>query len=225
MGPRLYAHRSGFSAFCCSLRLISAVSWKPEDLPIQTSVRKHASPDRDDGASTGALTNPCAGARDPNLLISVIASGAAAIIALTAVDAWQAVSVRPWTFLAFCALTVGLQLVQVEVYNRGATSFAQVGLLAMGFVFSVGASMIMAAMLGLLVLIIRKGRLNRAVFDAAQFALAAGAAALVFHAFGARGWSPAAQIAPALAAGAVYMLVNVTLLCSAMSMAEEGRPF
>ena len=51
---------------------------------------------------------------------------------------WHAVSARPWTFLVFCALALVLQLVQVEVYNRGATSFASSGLLAIGFVFTPG---------------------------------------------------------------------------------------
>jgi hypothetical protein len=207
------------------LRLILGASWTLEDLPIQKSVRSHPSSEHHAAASTEIGRNTSAGVRDPNVLISMIASGAAAIIALTAVDSWHAVSLRPWTFVAFCALAVALQLVQVEVYNRGATSFAQVGLLAMGFAFSVGASMIVAALLGVLVLIIRKGRLNRAVFDAAQFALAAGAGALVFRAVGAEGWSPAAQLGPAAAAGAVYMLVNVTLLCVAISRAEGARPF
>ena len=53
--------------------------------------------------------------------------GGNSIIALTAVTTWHAVSTRPWTFLAFCGLTLVLQLVSVEVYNRGSSSFASVG--------------------------------------------------------------------------------------------------
>jgi putative nucleotidyltransferase with HDIG domain len=161
--------------------------------------------------------------RDPNVLISFVASTATAIIALTAVGAWHAVSARPWTFLTFCGMTIALQLVQVEVYNRGATSFASAGLLAIGFVFNAGAAMIVAAALGLVVLVIRRGRLNRGVFDAAQFSLAAGAGSALFHAAGATHWSPLAQLAPALAASVVYMVVNVGLLSLAMSLAEGGK--
>ena len=164
------------------------------------------------------------GRGDPNVLISVVASTATALIAVTAVDSWQAVSARPWAFLAFFGLTIVLQLVQVEVYNRGATSFASAGLLAIGFVFTVGTAMAVAALLGVIVMVVRRGRLNRAVFDAAQFSLAAGAGAFVFHAGGAQHWSPAGKLAPAFAAGAVYMLVNVSLLSRAMSMAEGRRP-
>jgi hypothetical protein len=161
---------------------------------------------------------------DPNVLISVVASTATGIIAVLAAGSWHAVSARPWVFLAFCSLTIALQLIQVEVYNRGATSFAEVGLLATGFVFTVGASMMVAALLGMVVLVARRGRLNRGVFDAAQFSLAAGAGVSVFHALGAGHWSPAARLGPALVAGAVYMLVNVTLLSTAMGVAEGRRP-
>ena len=164
------------------------------------------------------------GRRDPNVLISLVASTAAAVIAVTAGDAWRAVSPRPWAFLAFVGLTIVLQLVQVEVYNRGATSFASAGLLAVGFTFTVGTAMAVGALLGMIVFVARRGRLNRAVFDAAQFSLAAGAGALVFSATGARDWPPAAQLAPAFAASAAYMLVNVPLLTAAMSMAEGRRP-
>jgi hypothetical protein len=171
----------------------------------------------------GALTKPPSDARrDPNVLISLVASAWTAIIALTAVPAWEQVSARPWTFLTFCALTIALQLSQVEVYGRGATSFASAGVLALGFAFTVGAAMVVAAILGLVVLVARRGRLNRGVFDAAQFGLAAGAGTALFHAVGAGGWSSAARIGPAVAAGALYMVVNVGLLATAMSMAE-GR--
>jgi putative nucleotidyltransferase with HDIG domain len=175
-------------------------------------------------SSGAAVQGAGAGRRDPNVLISVVASTATALIAVTAVDSWRAVTAEPWAFLAFFGLTIVLQLVQVEVYNRGATSFASAGLLAVGFVFNVGTAMAVAALLGAIVLVVRRGRLNRAVFDAAQFSLAAGSGAFVFHAVGARHWSPAAQLGPAFAAGAVYMLVNVSLLSAAMSMAEGRRP-
>jgi putative nucleotidyltransferase with HDIG domain len=171
-----------------------------------------------------AEEQPLHSPRDPNVLISLVACTATAIMATTAVGTWHAVSARPWTFLTFCALTVALQLVQVEVYGRGATSFASAGLLAVGFVFTVGAVMVVAAALGLVVLIARRGRLNRGVFDAAQFSLAAGAGTAMYHVIGADHWPSAARIAPALAAGACYMAVNVGLLSLAMSLAEGGNP-
>jgi putative nucleotidyltransferase with HDIG domain len=161
--------------------------------------------------------------RDPNVLISLVASTATAVIALRAVDTWHEISARPWTFLAFCLLTIALQLIQVEIYNRGATSFAGSGLLALGFVFTVGTAMVVAAALGLIVLVARRGRLNRGVFDASQLSLSAGVGALFFHGVGADSWSPAAQLAPALGAGALYMVVNMGLLSLAMSLADGGH--
>jgi putative nucleotidyltransferase with HDIG domain len=166
---------------------------------------------------------PPAVQRDPNVLISLVASAATAIIAVTAVSTWHAVSARPWTFLVFCALALVLQLVQVEVYNRGATSFASSGLLAIGFVFTAGTAMVVAAVLGFVILMARRGRLNRGVFDAAQLSLAAGAGAFVFHIAGASDWGPSARIAPAAAAGAAYMVVNSGLLCLAMSLADGSK--
>jgi putative nucleotidyltransferase with HDIG domain len=165
------------------------------------------------------------GRRDPNVLISIVASASTALIAVLVADSWRAVSSKPGAFVAFFVLTIVLQLVQVEVYNRGATSFASAGLLAVGFLFGVGAAMAVAALLGAIVLVARRGRLNRGVFDAAQFSLSAGAGVAVFHAFDAQDWAPTAQLAPAFAGGAVYMLVNVSLLTAAMSMAEARRPF
>jgi len=173
--------------------------------------------------SSGTAAQPAV-RQDPNVLICLVASSAAGIIALTAEGSWHAVSARPWTLVTFCVLTVALQLVQVEVYNRGATSFAEAGLLAMGFLFTAGAAMVLASVLGLVVLVVRRGRLNRGLFDAAQFSLAAGAGVAVFHAIVTDSWSPAEKVAPAFAAGAVYMLVNVSLLTTAMSLAEGGRP-
>jgi putative nucleotidyltransferase with HDIG domain len=161
--------------------------------------------------------------RDPNVLISIVACAATAALVLTAGDAVREIGERPVAFLAFVALTAVLQLVTVEVYNRGATSFASVGLLALGFMFGPGPAIGTAALMGLVVLVMRRGRLNRGVFDAAQFGLAAGVGALVYSVLeGVTG--PHLHLLAALAAGAVYGVVNVGLLTTAMSMAERQRP-
>jgi putative nucleotidyltransferase with HDIG domain len=161
--------------------------------------------------------------RDPNVLISIIACAATAAFVLTAQDAARAVGERPVAFLAFVALTAVLQLVTVEVYNRGATSFASVGLLALGFMFGPGPAIGTAALMGLVVLVMRRGRLNRGVFDAAQFGLAAGVGAVAYSALeGVTGSQ--LRILAALAAGCVYGVVNVGLLTAAMSLAERQRP-
>jgi putative nucleotidyltransferase with HDIG domain len=158
--------------------------------------------------------------RDPNVLISLVASTAAAALALTATDVWHVVREQPWPLFAFFALTLVLQLISVEVYGRGSFSFGGAGLLALGFMFGVGPAMVAGALMGIVNLVARRGRLNRGVFDAAQFSLAAGAGTLFYTGLGATGWSAPARILPSLGAGAIYMLVNVGLLSLAIGLAE-----
>jgi putative nucleotidyltransferase with HDIG domain len=158
--------------------------------------------------------------RDPNVLISLVASTATATLALSAVSIWHVVRERPASLVVFLGLTLILQLVSVEVYGRGSFSFGGAGLLALGFTFGLGCAMAAAALMGIVNLVARRGRLNRGVFDAAQFSLSAGAGTAFFNAVGAEHWSAGAKILPAAGAGAVYMLVNVGLLSLAISLAD-----
>jgi hypothetical protein len=170
--------------------------------------------------SRGPEEPPPQARRDPNVLISLVASTAAATLALKAVDVWHVARESPGPLLAFLALTLLLQLVSIEVYGRGSFSFGGAGLLALGFTFGAGCAMTAAALMGLVNLVARRGRLNRGVFDAAQFSLAAGAGTAFYFAIGAQGWSAAARVLPSVGAGAVYMIVNVGLLSLAISLAE-----
>jgi HD domain-containing protein/MASE9 protein len=163
--------------------------------------------------------------RDPNVLISLVASTATATLALTAVDIWHVVRTSPGQLLTFLALTLVLQLVSIEVYGRGSFSFGGVGLLALGFTFGPGSAMAAAALMGIVNLVARHGRLNRGVFDAAQFTLAAGAGTAFYTGIGAEHWSAAARILPSLGAAAIYMVVNVGLLSLAISLADEESQF
>ncbi len=173
-----------------------------------------------EAATTGAPPEP---RRDPNVLISLVASTVAATLALTARASWQAATERPTALLAFLGLTVVLQLVSIEVYGRGSFSFGGAGLLAVGFTFGIGPAMIAAALMGIVNMVARRrhgARLNRGVFDAAQFSLSAGAGAAFFHAVVGDHWSAGARVLPSIGAGAVYMLVNVGLLSLAISLAD-----
>jgi HD-GYP domain-containing protein (c-di-GMP phosphodiesterase class II) len=163
--------------------------------------------------------------RDPNVLISLVASTATATLALTAVHVWHDVRTSPGQLLTFLALTLILQLVSIEVYGRGSFSFGGVGLLAVGFTFGPGTAMAAGVLMGIVNLVARRGRLNRGVFDAAQFSLAAGAGTAFYAWTGAGKWSAAAQILPSLGAAAIYMLVNVGLLSLAISLAEDESQF
>jgi len=70
-----------------------------------------------------------------DVLISLIASLATALISLTAVGTWQAISSRPLAFLSLVVLTFALQLMGVSVYGRGTISVSGIGFLAIGFTF------------------------------------------------------------------------------------------
>jgi putative nucleotidyltransferase with HDIG domain len=164
--------------------------------------------------------------RDPNVLISLVASTAAASLAVAGGAVWSTVSGRPWTVLAFLGLTLLLQVSSIEVYGRGSFSFGGAGLLGLGFTFGIGPAMAAGALMGIANMLARRrrgARLNRGVFDAAQFSLSAGAGTAVFYGLHAQHWSPAARLLPSVGAGAAYMLVNVGLLSLAIGLAEEER--
>ena len=168
--------------------------------------------------------NPPAVRRDPNFLISIVACAATAVFVLTAADTWAETRSAPLAVAAFVALTMVLQLVSVEVYNRGATSFASAGLLAVGFMFGPGPGMATAALMGAINFIARRGRLNRGIFDAAQFSLAAAAGATVFSILTGFADGHVSALSAAFIAGGAYMVVNVGLLLLALSLADSARP-
>jgi putative nucleotidyltransferase with HDIG domain len=155
-----------------------------------------------------------------NALITIVACAATVALVLTFPHSWHLATARWDVFFAFVAVTFGLQLASVPVYDRGAFSFAGSGMLALGFVFGVGAGMTVGAVMGIVNLVRRRGRLNRGIFDASQWALAAGAGAAVYH-----GVAPdASRLAAALLASAAFMVVNFSLLTLAMSIAESRNP-
>jgi putative nucleotidyltransferase with HDIG domain len=159
--------------------------------------------------------------RDPNFFISIVACAATTAQVLVAGSIWTAARDEPVALAAFVVLTLVLQLVSIEVYGRGATSFASVGLLAVGFTFGPGPAMATAALMGMTNLVARRGRLNRGVFDAAQFMLAACAGAMVYEVVEA---SPVPNIIGAVGAGGAYMTVNVALLALAIGLADGTPP-
>lgn len=159
---------------------------------------------------------------DPNFLISLVASAATAGILLAGTDSWARALDQPVAFATFLVLTLGLQLVAVEVYGRGAVSFVGTGMLAMGFAFGIGPAMATGVAMGFANAVARRGKVNRAVFDSAQWALAAGAGALGYELLG-KGETPA-RMGAALLAGGVFLIVNIGLLCFAMGLAEGRHP-
>src|SRR5947207_904007 len=155
------------------------------------------------------------------VLITCVVSAASVLLVLTWRGAWSAATDTPVAFAIFLVLTVALMLMAVDVYGRGSISVAGVGLLAVGFTFGVGAAMVAGILAAVVHALRRRSRPHRALFNAATFALAAAAGAAAYHAFGDH-HSTAATLGPALAAGALFWLVNIGLLTIAMGLSEEA---
>jgi len=124
-------------------------------------------------------------------------------------------SAEPVRIVTLLLLTLALQMFSVRVYGRGSVSVSAIGILASAFLFDTGTTMAIAVLAAIAQSIRSRSQLYKAVFDAANFAVAGAAASLVFHA--SDGW----RLPAAVLAGAVYAVVNNGLLCLAMSLAEH----
>jgi hypothetical protein len=127
----------------------------------------------------------------------------------------HAVSQEPGRFATLLGLTLVLQMFSVQVYGRGSVSVSAIGILASAFLFDMGTTMAIAVLAAMAQWIRTRVELYKLVFDAANFALSAAAASLVFQ--GLSTW----RLPAALVAGAVYAVFNNGVLTLAMSLAEH----
>ena len=162
------------------------------------------------------LGGQSAARRNPNLLVSAVACVAAVSLLAALPSLLNPLGSMSAELAAFAALAAVLQLVPLEVYGRGTVSFAGVALLSTGFLFGTAASVGVAAAAGIVTVAARRKPLNRSVFDAAQALLAAAAGVLAY------GLVP--EPAGAVAAGAVYAVVWLSLLGAAHLVAQRSRP-
>lgn len=154
--------------------------------------------------------------------VAAIALGAGLLAGFSLPGAVHAVAGKPWTFVAFLLLSVGLQLMATSVYGRATDAASTVGIVASGIVLGPEAALVIGVIAAAAHSVRRRGKPYRAVFDLADFALSAAAAAYVFLALHGDA-SVGAGFAVAMIAGVAYKAVNVGLLCVAMSL-EEGVP-
>jgi HD-GYP domain-containing protein (c-di-GMP phosphodiesterase class II) len=165
--------------------------------------------------------------RDPSsvgLVIGLLVSATAAGLVLTANDTWAQVLSDPVGLVAFLGATVVLQLVAAELYGRGSLSAADVGMLAIGFAFGPGPGMLAAVVMAAVHAAKRRTRPHRALFNAAMWALATGAATGAYHAVSPAESGTAALLALSVAAGALFGAINVGLLTLVMSLSERVEP-
>jgi len=156
---------------------------------------------------------------DPRVsaLIGVVAASAAGGITFALPTIAHTASADPRRVASMLALTLVLQLFSVPVYGRGGFGVSAIGILAAAFLLNTGTAMAVAVVVALLQLARRRTDLDKAIFDAGNLALAAGAAGITFHALE----GPSRLLAAAVA-GCVYAALNNGLVCLAMSLAEKA---
>jgi putative nucleotidyltransferase with HDIG domain len=161
-------------------------------------------------------------------LITITVSAASALLALHARQIVEQAQGRPLLYLAFAGLCLVLTVTAVDVYGKGTLSFAGTGLVACGMLLGAGPAMTAAALTAALLYVrtVRLGaKLHRSVFNAANFVLSAACATFVYEAAGGtHGRAVLGDLGPAFAAGVVYCVVNLGLLCLAMGTAEGTPP-
>ena len=169
---------------------------------------------------------PAAG-RDPNAvagLVAVVVAAASALMVATVPAQWERIVDDPTGFVTLLLVTLGLQVIVVEVYGRGTLSFAGTGLLAMAFAFGSGPAMLDGAAMALVLLLVRRPKLHRALFDGANFALCGAAAGAIFHGMMGSRDSTVVALAPSVLGAFAYFVINLGLLSLAMGLSEGIAP-
>jgi hypothetical protein len=149
------------------------------------------------------------------VLVVSLAVAASAALAATSHGMITTISQQPEHVATLLALTIALQMFSVQVYGKGSVSVSAIGIVASAFLFDTGTAMAIAVLAAVAQWIRSRCELYKAVFDAANYALAAAAASLVFG--GIDGW----RLLAATVAGLAYAAVNNGLLCLAMGFAER----
>jgi hypothetical protein len=154
---------------------------------------------------------------DERVVILVVGLAVAACAGLIAAGGGlvATISDEPLHVATLLGLTLALQMFSVQVYGRGSVSVSAIGIVASAILFDTGTTMAIAVVAAVVQWIRRRPELYKAVFDAANFALAAAVASLVFHALG--DW----RLPAAVLAGGAFAVMNNGLLCLAMSLAER----
>ena len=155
-------------------------------------------------------------------LIAAAACAAGVVFAVYAGGFWDSLRSEPLALVAFLAAGGFLQLRVIEVPDQGAVSFASVAMLGAAFALGTGAGMAVAIAAAVVRLAASRGRVDRALFDAANLALSTATAAATFHVVHAIDQQPNDRFGPSFFAAAVFYVVNVGLLSAAMGLAE-GR--
>jgi putative nucleotidyltransferase with HDIG domain len=148
-------------------------------------------------------------------LIGVVSAGAGSAVILSLPTVAHTVSADPRRVASMLALTLVLQLFSVPVYGRGGVGVSAIGILASAFLLNTGTAIAVAVVAALVHWAHRRRELEKAMFDAGNFVLAAAAAGATFNAL-----EGTPRLLAAAIAGGVYAALNNGLVCLAMSLAE-----
>jgi hypothetical protein len=158
------------------------------------------------------------------LLIAGVVAAAAVAAAVAFPSALDAVTDHPLKAVTFLALSLVLQMFAVEVYGKGTIGVSAVAQLAAGFALGPGFAVLVALVTAVTHSTRRRALGRRAAFDASNWMLCAGAAALVYRPLAELGGgSTGILLVAATVAGAVFTGLNNGFLCLAMAL-SEGVP-
>lgn len=157
-------------------------------------------------------------------LISAVTGLTGLLLVFFAAEIWAIAGQQPVAFVAFGLLTVALTFTSVEIYGRGAVSFAGCGLLATGFALGAAPVLVFAVIVAVINLARRRGRMYRAAFDAGTLALAGVAGAALYAALTPDSGRNIVGVVVSFLAAVVFLAVNLGLLSSAMGLSEGVRP-
>jgi hypothetical protein len=158
------------------------------------------------------------------ILIAASAAGAATALGFAAGSIADALRDQAGRSIAFLAATIVLQLFAVRLPGRGSVGVSAVGLVAAAITLGTGPAMAIGVCAALAQYLRSRGFAHRALFDAANFCLAAGAAGVVYHQVADLDHSGGVRLVAALVAGLAYTAVNHGLLCLAMGLSELRSP-
>jgi diguanylate cyclase (GGDEF)-like protein len=162
-------------------------------------------------------------ARHVRWLIAMLVTAAAGLLVVSESSLVGAAHTDILGVASFTAVVLALQLLSVDLYGTGAEAASAIGILATTFTLGPGVGIAVAVLAALTQWIRRHGLFHRALFDAANFALSAGAAGYLYLEVAHTSNIVVVRFAGAVLATIAYKTVNTLFLCLVMSMAESTK--
>lgn len=215
-------HAEGHRSDGAPLLLASTDSKGPSSLRRAVErvghLRPVAGPSTRQAMSAAAQPTPRASVLE---LITALAAGAAVLIVLSVPQMVDAFQHHPLAVASFFVFAVALQLMSANLYGRGTEAASVIATLGVGFLLGPAPAIATAFLIAIVHVLRRGGARYRVVFDLANFPVSAATATFAYAAVTGPGSPLAIELLAALVAGVAYKVVNVGLLCLAMSLDER----